>query len=278
MKRLSSFREPLSLGAKIGLAIITVNAVAAVFAPTLAPFGETELIGDPWQDPNLRMLLGTDHLGRDLLSRLLYGARTSIGLTLAITVSSFLLGIATGVSAALLGGWFDEILSRFVDAVMAIPTLIFALLVLAAIGTSIPALVGVIVLLDGTRVFRLARAVAMDIAVMDYIEVARLRGERMWWVMYREILPNALPPLVAEFGLRFCFAFLFVAALSFLGLGIQPPAADWGGMVRENAEAINYGIVAPLIPAAAIAVLTVGVNLLVDGLMGGKRRAFAENP
>jgi peptide/nickel transport system permease protein len=147
---------------------------------------------------------------------------------------------------------------------MAFPTLIFALLVLSVMGTDVPVLILVIALLDATRVFRISRAVAMDVAVLDFVEAARLRGEGLWWVMRHEILPNAAAPLVAEFGLRFCFVFLFIAALSFLGLGLQPPAADWGSMVRENAAAISWGIVTPLIPAAAIALLTVGVNLVAD--------------
>jgi peptide/nickel transport system permease protein len=158
----------------------------------------------------------------------------------------------------------DQFLSRCVDILMAFPTLIFALMVLSVVGTSIPALIVVIALLDSTRVYRLSRAVAMDIEVMEFVEAARLRGEGLWWLMRHEILPNAMPPLVAEFGLRFCFVFLFIAALSFLGLGIQPPTADWGSMVRENSGAITFGIFTPLWPAAAIAFLTVGVNLIVD--------------
>jgi peptide/nickel transport system permease protein len=151
-----------------------------------------------------------------------------------------------------------------VDVLMAIPTLIFALVVLSVLPPSVVTLVVVIAVLDSTRVFRLSRAVAMDIAVLDFVEVARLRGERLPWIIFREVLPNTLPPLIAEFGLRFCFAFLFLSSLSFLGLGIQPPAADWGGMVRDNANAISFGLIIPLIPAAAIAILTIGVNLVVD--------------
>jgi peptide/nickel transport system permease protein len=125
-------------------------------------------------------------------------------------------------------------------------------------------LIVVIAVLDSTRVFRLARAVGMNIVVMDYVEVARLRGEGLWWVITREVMPNAMPPLVAEFGLRFCFVFLFLSALSFLGLGIQPPTADWGSMVRDNATLITFGDITPLLPACAIALLTVGVNFVVD--------------
>jgi peptide/nickel transport system permease protein len=169
-----------------------------------------------------------------------------------------------GFAAAVAGGIVDQVFSRLVDAVMAIPILIFGLLLLTVFGTSIPVLIAVIAVLESTRVYRLARAVGMNIAVMDYVEAARLRGEGNWWIMRHEILPNALSPLIAEFGLRFCFVFLFISALSFLGLGIQPPTADWGSMVRENASLIAFGDPTPLIPAFAIALLTVGVNFVVD--------------
>jgi peptide/nickel transport system permease protein len=248
----------------VGLIIVAVNAFAALFGPLLAPYPESAVVGDVWLPPSPEFLLGTDNLGRDLFSRLLYGAQTSIAIALAITLISFSIGIALGFFAAVIGGWADQLLSRLVDVLMAFPTLILALLVLSVLGSSVPVLIGVSAILDSTRVFRLSRAVAMDIAVMDFVEVARLRGEGLFWIMSREVFPNTLPPLIAEFGLRFCFAFLFISALSFLGLGIQPPAADWGGMVKDNANAISFGLTAPLIPAAAIALLTIGVNLLVD--------------
>jgi peptide/nickel transport system permease protein len=254
----------VSIGALVGFAIVALNLSGAALAPLIAPYGQADLVGDVWAPPSADFWLGLDSLGRDMFSRLLYGARTTIGIALLITVCSFAIGILTGFTAAVVGRWIDVALSRFVDAVMAIPTLIFALVILSVLGTSVPALVGTIAVLDSTRVFRLCRAVGLNIAVMDYVEVARLRGEKLWWIMRREVLPNALPPLITEFGLRFCFAFLFIAALSFLGLGIQPPLADWGGMVRDNAQAINFGGLAPLIPAAAIAQLTIGVNLVVD--------------
>ncbi len=203
-------------------------------------------------------------MGRDLLTRLLYGARNTIAIAFVTTLLSFMVGTICGFFAATLGGWTDLSLSRVVDIIMAFPTLIFALMVLSVVGTSITALIVVIALLDSTRVYRLSRAVAMDIGVLEFVEAAKLRGERTWWLMRHEILPNAMPPLVAEFGLRFCFVFLFIAALSFLGLGLQPPTADWGGMVRENAGAITFGILTPLWPAGAIAFLTVSVNLIVD--------------
>jgi len=259
--------------AKLGMAIVLLNVLAAVFAPLIAPYPETEVVGDVWEngfwaddapEHEPPTILGTDNLGRDLFTRVIYGARNTIGIALATTLLSFAVGIFCGFFAATLRGWVDQLLSRSVDVLMAIPTLIFALMVLSVMGTSIPVLIVVIALLDSTRVYRISRAVAMDIEVMEYVEVAKLRGEGLWWVMRHEILPNALAPLVAEFGLRFCFVFLFIAALSFLGLGLQPPTADWGSMVRENAGGINFGIIIALIPASAIALLTVGVNLVVD--------------
>ncbi len=255
-------QSPLS--ARIGLAIVFINIAAAILAPVVAPYTETEIVGDVWESGSKNHLLGTDHIGRDMFTRLLYGARNTIAIAFVTTMLSFLVGTICGFFAATLGGWTDLTLSRIVDIMMAFPTLIFALMVLSVTGTSITALILVIALLDSTRVYRLSRAVAMDIEVMEFVEAARLRGERIWWLMRHEILPNAMPPLVAEFGLRFCFVFLFIAALSFLGLGLQPPAADWGGMVRENGGAISFGIFTALWPASAIAFLTVGVNLIVD--------------
>jgi peptide/nickel transport system permease protein len=258
------FGYRISVGAWVGLTIVTINLLGAALAPVIAPHGEADLVGDVWAPISAHAWLGLDNLGRDMFSRLLFGARTTIAIAFLITVLSFAIGISSGFAAAVLGGWVDTALSRFVDALMAIPQLIFALIILSVMGTSIPVLICTIAVLDSTRVFRLARAVGLNIAVMDYVEVARLRGEKLWWIMRREVLPNALPPLITEFGLRFCFAFLFIASLSFLGLGIQPPFADWGSMVRDNAQAINFGGIAPLIPATAIAQLTIGVNLLVD--------------
>ena len=272
-----TFFKPLPLSARIGLVIILLNLVAGAFSPWLAPYRETEVVGDVWGAASRDFLLGTDHLGRDMLTRLLYGARNTISIALVITLLSFSCGIMAGFVAATLGGVVEQLLSRLVDILMAFPTLIFALMVLSVLGTSTPVLIVVIALLDSTRVFRVSRAVAMDIAVMDYVEVARLRGEGLWWIMRHEILPNTLPPLIAEFGLRFCFVFLFISALSFLGLGIQPPTADWGSMVRENAGAITFGILVPLWPAGAIAVLTIGVNLVVDWFLH-HTSALAQTP
>lgn len=261
------FGKRIPASACVGMLIVGTLALASLTAPLIAPHGETETVGDIWLAPGAGHLLGTDSIGRDMLSRLLYGGRTTLGIALAITLLSFSLGIVTGFAAAVLGRRIDLALTRIVDTLMAIPVLIFALMILSALGTSIPVLIVTIAVLDATRVFRLARLVAQGIAVQEYVEAARLRGEGLAWIIVREILPNAVPPLLAEFGMRFGFTILFVAGLSFLGLGIQPPYADWGGMVRDNAQAINFGMFAPLVPAAAIALLTIGINLIVDWLL-----------
>jgi peptide/nickel transport system permease protein len=247
-----------------GMVVVLLYVLTATTAPIIAPFTETEIVGAEYEAWGGQFLLGTDNLGRDWLTRLIYGARNTIGIAFVTTCLAFLIGVLGGFLSAALGGWVDQILGRIVDVLMAIPSLIFALLILTILGTSIPVLIVVIAVLDSTRVFRLARAVGMNIVVMDYVEVARLRGEGLWWVITREVMPNAMPPLVAEFGLRFCFVFLFLSALSFLGLGIQPPTADWGSMVRDNATLITFGDITPLLPAGAIALLTVGVNFVVD--------------
>ena len=255
-------RAPLT--AQFGLIVIVVYVSVAVFAPLLAPYGESQIVGgefDPWSEA---FPLGTDSLGRDMLTRLIYGARNTVGVALITTLLAFVLGGVGGIMASVLGGWYDQLSSRAVDVLMAIPALIFAMLLLTIFGTSIPTLIIVIGVLDSTRVFRIARAVSMNVVVMDYIESARLRGEGVTWITLKEVLPNIMPPLVAEFGLRFCFVFLTISALSFLGLGLQPPTADWGSMVRDNATLITYGDITPLLPAAAIALLTIGVNFVVD--------------
>ena len=255
------------ISAKLGLLTIAAYLFVAVFAPFVAPYSETEILGGAYELWSEKFPLGTDNLGRDMLSRLIFGARNTIGIALAAVVIAFAIGGVMGMLSALLGGWYDSIISRIVDILMAIPGLVFALLILTILGTSITTLVLVIAVLDSTRVYRITRAAAMNIAVMDFVEVARLRGEGLWWVVRKEILPNIMAPLLAEFGLRFCFVFLFIAALSFLGLGIQPPTADWGSMVRDNATLINYDDITPLLPAAAIAILTVAVNFVVDWLL-----------
>ena len=265
------------ISAWFGMIVILIYAICALFAPWLAPYPEAEVVGKAYQRSSDLYFLGTDQIGRDLFSRLIFGARNTIGIALITTLVSFMVGGTLGVLAALKRGFLDQGISRVVDAFLAIPVLIFALMMLAVVGKSLVNLILILALLDSTRVFRLARAVALNSVVMDYVESAKLRGEGMGWIVFKEVVPNILPPLITEFGLRFCFVFLTISALSFLGVGIQPPTADWGSMVAENKTLITFGNPAPLYPAAAIALLTVAVNFVVDwflhktsGLRDGK--------
>ena len=267
MNKLKTVLYSAPWSARFGIVVILIFSVISIFAPLIAPYGETEIIGKSYELWSDKHFLGTDNLGRDMLSRLIFGARNTIGMALLTTFLAFLIGSITGMIAAVIGGWIDQIFGRIVDVLMSIPSLIFALLILSFFGTSVTYLIGTIAILEATRVFRLARATGMNVAVMDFVEVAKLRGEKLGWIIRKEILPNITAPLLAEFGLRFCFVFLFISALSFLGLGIQPPSADWGSMVRDNATLISYDDITPLLPAGAIALLTVATNFVVDWML-----------
>ncbi len=261
-------KAPIS--AWFGMIVISAYVFVAVFAHWLAPYGEAEIFATPYAPWDATHRLGTDQIGRDIFTRLIYGARNTMGIALVTTLLSFLVGGGLGLVAAINRSWLDQLLSRIVDVIMAIPSLIFALMLLSIFKPSVMSLIFIIAVLDSTRVFRLTRSVAINVVVMDYVEAAKLRGEKLSWIMRREILPNIMPPLVAEFGLRFSFVFLTIAALSFLGVGIQPPTADWGSMVRDNASLIQFAQydlkagITPLLPAAAIGLLTVAVNFVVD--------------
>jgi peptide/nickel transport system permease protein len=252
------------LSAKFGMFVIAFYVFCALFAPIIAPYNESEIVGKAYGAPTPQNWFGLDQIGRDTLSRVIYGGRNTIGIALLTVLISFFIGGSLGIYAAVTRGWMDQIVSRLVDILMSIPVLIFALMLLTMAGKSVWNLIFILALLDSTRVFRLARNTALSVAVQDFVEAARLRGEKMLWIVFREIVPNILPTLIAEFGLRFSFVFLTIAALSFLGVGIQPPTADWGSMVAESKTLITFGKIQPLIPAAAIALLTVAVNFVVD--------------
>jgi peptide/nickel transport system permease protein len=250
--------------AMFGMGVIAFYFFCALFAPWIAPYGEAQIVGKAYELPSAAHPFGLDQIGRDTLSRVIFGARNTIGIALLTVLISFFIGGSLGIYSAVTRGWLDTILSRIVDVLMSIPVLIFALMLLAMAGKSVWNLIFILAVLDSTRVFRLARNTALSVAVQDFVEAARLRGEKLPWIVFREIVPNILPPLIAEFGLRFCFVFLTISALSFLGVGIQPPTADWGSMVAESKTLITFGRPQPLIPAAAIALLTVAVNFVVD--------------
>ena len=256
--------------------VLVLFVITAIFAPWIAPHKVSDVVGGVWEGPSEAARLGTDNLGRDLLSRIIWGAQVTLAIAALATLIAFIVGVALGLLAAMKGGWVDQALSRGNDLLMAIPTLIFALVVLAVLPKNLVVLVLVMAALDATRVFRVSRAVATDIAVLDYVEVARMRGEGWGWIMLREILPNAAAPLLAEFGLRFAFAVLFLSTLSFLGLGIQPPVADWGSLVKENKDGLLFGIFAALIPGGAIVLLAISVNVMVDWVLSRSSRRRGE--
>ncbi len=266
-KNLAKELRTAPLTAAFGMFVIFTYAIAGIFAPWIAPHGEADVISSAFAPADENMLLGADQLGRDMFSRIIFGARNTVGLALVATCLAFLMGALAGLLAAVKGGWFDQLMGRVADVIMSVPSLIFSLLMLSIFGTNLTVIVIVVAIIYAPRVFRLTRAVAGNIVVMDYIEAAKLRGEGDWYLIRREILPNSTAPLIAEFGLEFCFVFLLIAGLSFLGLGIQPPTADWGSMVRENATLISFGDITPLIPAGAIALLTVAINFVVDWML-----------
>ena len=251
--------------AVVCVALLGFYILVALTAPWIAPHGEGQILSNESFAPaDETFLMGGDFLGRDIVTRLIFGMRLTLSVAFAIALMAFFAGCTFGFLAAIVGGVFDTILSRFVDALIAFPSIMLALILIAALGPSVPVLIVTVAFIDSTRVFRVARALAMDIVVQDYIEAARLRGEHFNWIMWREILPNALPPLAAEFGIRFTYAILFISALSFLGLGVQPPHSDLGVMIKENMQGMLYGSFAPLYPALGIASITITINLLVD--------------
>lgn len=274
---LRELASELNVTATVCIVVIVLFAGVVLFAPLLAPHEESAILTDESFAVGAHgLLLGSDFLGRDLFSRLIYGARVTLSLALAISTLAFLLGSGLGFVAAVRRGWVDSVLSRVVDTLISFPAIMIALIVISALGSTFAVLVVTVALIDATRVFRVARALGMDIVVQDYIEAARVRGEKLWWIMWHELLPNALAPLAAEFGIRFTYAILFISALSFLGLGVQPPHADLGVMVKENMQGLLYGSYAPIFPALCIAMVTISVNMLVDWFLKSTDAALPE--
>ncbi len=281
-------RIRFSLPGKVSLGIVVFWALIVFIGPFVSPYHEADILDEAlfivpgsdelypatdFQPPSRVALLGTDYLGRDTLSRILWGARVTIGISLAATLLAYLVGVTLGIAAAVSGGKLDAALSRLNDAFLSIPSIMMALVVIAAIGSTIPILIILVGLIYATSVYRIARALGLDVMVSDFVEAAKVRGEGLWWIITREILPNIAMPMATDFGLRFVYVILFISSLSFLGLGVQPPTSDWGSMVRENLAGLPYGSIAPLVPSLAIATLTIAINLIVDDISahsGGK--------
>ena len=278
----------LSWSGKLGIAALDFWAVIVAIGPYISPYDEAEFLDESlfivpgsdekypdtdFQPPSRVVLLGSDYMGRDTLSRILFGARTTIGISFIATILAYLIGVTLGIAAAVGSRFLDMVLSRVNDALLSIPSIMLGLVMIAALGSTIPLLIVLTGIIYAASVFRIARSLGQEVMVSDFVEAARVRGEGLWWIITREILPNVAMPLATDFGLRFVWVILFISALSFLGLGVQPPMSDWGSMVKENLPGLIYGSVAPLVPSLAIATLTISVNMIVDDVSaqtGGK--------
>jgi peptide/nickel transport system permease protein len=255
----------------IGTLLVALFLLLALFGPMIAPYEyDTVIRGAARQPPSADYLFGTDRLGRDVFSRVAWGARDIISLPTITTALSVIFGTCLGLLIGYFGGWVDEVISRALDSLLAIPALVLALVMLGTIGPSPVGIIFVIVLLYTPIVARVVRAATLNIRSQGYIEAAKLRGESTTYILFREILPGVLPALAVEAALRFSYAIFLTASLGFLGLGVQPPSPDWGRMVNEARDSVSQTPWALWAPAGAIALLVIGVNLLSDGL----RRVF----
>ncbi len=239
----------------------------AIFGSTIAPYRYDALIrGAARLPPSVEYPFGTDRLGRDVYSRILWGARDIVGLPALTTALAVTFGAAIGLYIGYRGGWVDEVVSRIMDSLLAIPALILALVMLGTLGASQTGIVIVIVVLYTPIVARVVRSAVLSLRSTGYIEAAKLRGESTPYILFRELLPGVLPALIVEGALRFSYAIFLTASLGFLGLGVQPPSPDWGRMVNEARDSYAQTPWALWAPAASIALLIIGVNLLSDGL------------
>lgn len=271
----TSKKPPVSLVLWASVIVLLGCVLVAIFAPYLQPYDPTKFVSyTPFQLSSSQAWLGTDVLGRDVLSRLIGGTRLTLMMALGATVLAHLIGDSLGLYSAVKGGWIDLALCRVVDVVLSLPKIIVGLVVVAALGSSIHVIVIITGLVYSASVFRIARSLGLDLIQQDFVRVAQARGERTAWLVFGEIVPHVIYPMAADFAIRVSFAILFMSSLSFLGLGVQPPLADWGGMVRENIEGIAAGSYASIYAALAIAVVSVALNLLVDA--SGEESAFAE--
>ncbi|MGF1593764.1 MAG: ABC transporter permease [Kiloniellaceae bacterium] len=251
----------------VAAAVVLFWAVVALIGPALSPHPPGEIVDFDFYGPvSERLWMGSDYLGRDIFSRILLGARYTVGISLAAVCLACSTGVVLGMTAAVIGGWFDTVLSRFLDALNSIPSKLFGLVVVAAVGSSIPVLILLLAVIYTPGSYRFARALAVNSNAMDYVTVARARGEGTGYLITQEILPNITGPVLADLGLRFVFIVLLLSGLSFLGLGVQPPNADWGSLVRENLGGLPFAAPAIMFPCLAIASLTISVNLLIDNL------------
>lgn len=269
-------RFKLTLNGWLGASIAFFWVAVAIVGPWVAPHGLGEFVSvEAFAPPTSENWFGLDYIGRDIFSRVLHGAQLTIGMAFVATLIATTLGTTLGITAAICGGWVDMVMSRLNDALLSFPTIMMGLVIVAALGSSITVLICATGVIYASSVFRIARALAADIGVMDYVTVARGRGEGLGWILMQEVLPNVAVPLLVDFGMRLSFAMLFMSGLSFLGLGVQPPSADWGSLVREGMQGLSAGSWAAIYPAAAIATFSLGLNLVIDDYVASTGRSIA---
>lgn len=266
--RNSRRRSRFSWTARVGMVIATAIVLVGVFGPFFAPDGPADTIGAAYGSPSSGHPFGLDYLGRDVLSRFLWGGRTALAMALLATLLGYAIGLSIGLAAAYNRGVFGGLLMRASDVLLAFPGMIFVLLLLSAYGSSITLVVVAVALANAPRIARIVRAAALEVVDLAYVEAARIRGERAWYVTLREILPNIKSPILVDFGVRVTGSILLVASVSFLGFGLQPPSADWGLIVSENRAGMTIQPWSVVPAVAAIGLLTVAINLIIDGYRG----------
>ncbi|GLT10945.1 peptide ABC transporter permease [Sulfitobacter porphyrae] len=252
--------------AQVGFALILLVAAIAFIGPLVSPHTHSEFVGTPYGLPTEGAPLGTDNLGRDVLSRVMHGGQDLVWMAFCATLLGLALGTAMGLSAAFFKGWTETVLMRVVELKLAFPSIVFALLFVTMLGPSKGLLTIVVGVSQAPSVARVMRGVAMDVVRQEYVQWARSVGMRAWRVLWAEVLPNTTSPLLVEFGLRMMWSISLLAGLSFLGYGIQPPAADWGLMVNENRNALSVQPFAVLAPIVLIALFSIGCNLFAEGV------------
>ena len=268
------FIASLPIPGLAGLFVVLFWLGIAIFGPLIAPYEVGVIVApDVFGALTSKNPLGTDYLGRDMLSRILFGARYTVGLALVAALAASVTGTALGLTAAVAGRWIDELMSRVMDALISIPSKMLALVIVASFGSSVQLLMLTAWLSYTPGAYRIARSLAVNVKTLEYVQVARARGEKLPYIACVEILPNMINPMLADFGLRFVFVVLLLSGMSFLGLGVQPPNADLGSLVRENISGLGEGAPAVIMPALAITTLTVSVNMLIDSLSGRSLRA-----
>ena len=265
--RFGVLRDALRLGrTRVGLAIVAVLVLVALVGPLVAPHSPTEFVAIPNSPPSGDAVFGADALGRDVLSRFLHGGATVLWISAAATLLGVVLGVVVGLIAAYARNWLDDVLMRGNDVLLAFPQIIFVLLAVSAIGPKLWLIVLTVGLTHAPRVARVIRGAALEIVQRDFVKSAEVVGEKRWRIVFAEVLPNVTSPLMVELGLRMTYSIGLVAGISFLGFGLQPPAADWGLMINENRLSLTVQPWAVLLPVIAIGLLTVGTNLITDGL------------